>query len=73
MVFTSVPLRAENLQLKEATEADTFAQERAPETLVKLQFNYFTTLPCIGFRRSQWSFAARRPMESAARSLLATE
>ena len=36
-VRPSIHLRAEILQLKEATEADTFVQERAPGTSVKLQ------------------------------------
>ena len=68
-----MPLRTENWQLKEAIEADTFVQERAPGTSIKLQNSHFTILPWVGFRRSQWRFAARWPMKSAARSLLATE
>ena len=39
----------------------------------KRLYVHFATLPWIGFRRSQWSFAARWRMESAAHSLLATE
>ena len=74
-VRPSVHLRALFLQLEEAIEADTFARERAPGTSIKLQntCSHFTTLPWVGFRRSQWRFAARWPMESAARSLLAIE
>ena len=44
-VRPSVPLRAENQQLKGAIEADTSAQERAPGTSIKLQNGHFKTLP----------------------------
>ena len=41
----SIPLRREISQLKEAIEADTFVQERAPGTSIKLQNSHFTILP----------------------------
>ena len=72
-VRPSIHLRALFLKLGEAIETDTFVQERAPGTSIKLQNSHFAILPWVGFRRSQWRFAARWPMKSAARSLLATE
>ena len=44
-VRPSIHLRALFLQLEGATETDTFVQERAPGTSIKLQNSHFTILP----------------------------